>query len=569
VALLKPKANVPENEANLKQARIDQESAMRRLAVLKSIPQADYRAELLLSNIASGSDLEATQLNAPISGRVHFRVAQGDLVRDDVEIATIVRPGSAYVDFEVPLRLLPLLGEARDGVGMPVAIRIASEKAAPRSGTVGLTGARIDADKGVLRLRAVLPNDGIVSGQPARVRLKTGKPYQALLAPQGALVDAVVGSYLHVLNDKNAVERRPVQLGPTQDGLLVVKSGLEPTDWVVLGGPPGIKPGMVLQPRQVTLLGEAIKQPSNAAHAKTVFLQDKGLLMTLPLQFASAAEAIKVVRQVYREHTAPRGRLALTVDDKANTLTVEGPTDQVLEVVKLIGGLEELGRQNPKSATVPDYAAQYYNYTKYLNVKRSSYLHETTPGPRLGVSVEPVGAALADQLNLPRDTGLVVVLVAPQSPAAKIGVEKNDVLLQIAGAQVPADVGDFMNLIASLKSDTPLALVVLRKGQKRNLGNVRLGETLTPASKQSADTDAKQVENLKARVSTLEADMAALKDRAAWSERMKGKGYVTEQEVQADRARLQKAQSDLNNALRDLRKLAPDPKAKSDQGRKP
>jgi RND family efflux transporter MFP subunit len=587
-ALEQAEANLAQREARLTQAEADREWAKKQLALKQIAPEdverADRGAVAAKADVAAAAaardiaraNLDRTRVNAPLAGRIHGRVAPGNVVRADDAVATIVSPGPAYVYFAAPLRLLTVLAEAREGEGVPVTIGLSDEKGFPRRGTVGLTGARVDADKGTLRLRAVLPNDGVVPGQPARVRLQTGKPYRGLLVPQGALVNTKKGSFLLVLNDQNVVERRPVELGPTRDGLRVVKGGLGADDWVVLGNPPGAQPGMTISPRKVGLLGEAGQpspadaKPPGAAGAKTIFLRDRGLFMTLPLEHTSAAEALRAAKHVYREQVAPRGPLALTADEEANTLSVEGPADQVLDVVKLVASLEELGRRNSKAAAARGVTTPLTHSRARVALTGLARAHAAGAGPRLGVTVEPVSPALADQLNLPRDVGLLVTQVVPQSPAAKVGVEKHDVLLRIDGAQIPADVDDFIRLIASLKSDTPLDVVVLRKGQRCNLGSVRLGDDApTPAGKRPADLDRKQVENLRTRIGLLEADVAALKDRVAWSERMARKGYVTEQVVQADRARLKRAETDLDRARWELKTLSPDPKDRIERGRKP
>jgi len=85
-----------------------------------------------------------------------------------------------------------------------VAVGLPGDKGLPRRGTVSLSGARIDADKAALRLRAVVPNDGIKSGETARVRLATGKPHRTLLVPQGAVRGEKSDSYVIVVN-ANAV----------------------------------------------------------------------------------------------------------------------------------------------------------------------------------------------------------------------------------------------------------------------------------------------------------------------------------------------------------------------------
>jgi hypothetical protein len=489
------------------------------------------------------ANLALTRVSAPIDGRAYGPPAAGRLVRADEDtLATLIGSGPAYVHFEAPLRLLPVLAEAGDVDGLPVAIGLSRERGFPRRGTVSLAGAQVDSDEGTLRLRATLPNDGITAGLAARVRLATGKPSGALLVPQGAVVKGKDGTALFVVNDRNEIERRGVLLGPSRDRLQVVKDGLAARDWVVLDGALREDVGATVTPRRVGLLDEAEKKESGAANARPVFRKDNGLSLALPLKHASAAEVLLVAQHLFREQHAPKGRrLRITTDDATNTVYVEGPTEQVLELVKLVAGLEELGRRNSRRP------GDKVDPGQLLRV----HLPAKDGGPRLGVSVEPVSAALAEQLNLPEGVGLLVTDVAAGSPAAKVGITVNDVLLKIAGAQVPADLGDFIRLIASFKSDTPLDVVVMRKGQRQKLGSVRLADGSAPAGR---------FEELRSRIDDLESKVAMLKDRVAWSERMVKKGYLTASHVDAQRALLRQAEIDLEKARREF---------KVEQGRKP
>jgi S1-C subfamily serine protease len=54
----------------------------------------------------------------------------------------------------------------------------------------------------------------------------------------------------------------------------------------------------------------------------------------------------------------------------------------------------------------------------------------------LGVGVENASAALASHLALPEGEGLVVEHVAANSPAAKAGIERHDVLLRVGGQKL-------------------------------------------------------------------------------------------------------------------------------------
>jgi C-terminal processing protease CtpA/Prc len=96
-----------------------------------------------------------------------------------------------------------------------------------------------------------------------------------------------------------------------------------------------------------------------------------------------------------------------------------------------------------------------------------------SPG-RLGVRVDRPSAALADQLDLPRGQGLVVLDVLPDSPAAKAGLRPHDILLQFAGKAVSSDHAEFSEMVRQAKSDTPIDLVVKRKGKDETIKGMTL-----------------------------------------------------------------------------------------------
>jgi hypothetical protein len=100
---------------------------------------------------------------------------------------------------------------------------------------------------------------------------------------------------------------------------------------------------------------------------------------------------------------------------------------------------------------------------------------------RLGVRVEKPGATLAEQLDLPRDQGLAVEEVRPDSAAARAGVKTHDILLELGGKAVPSNVNDFVKQVHDLKADKPVDVVVLRKGKKETLKGLSLPEAKAPA----------------------------------------------------------------------------------------
>lgn len=97
--------------------------------------------------------------------------------------------------------------------------------------------------------------------------------------------------------------------------------------------------------------------------------------------------------------------------------------------------------------------------------------------PRLGVSLEKPSAVLAEQLDLKPEAGIVIVEVLRGTPAEKAGLKKNDILLQWAGKDLPADVEAFQTLIAAAKSGEKFDAVVLRKGKKETVKGIELPES--------------------------------------------------------------------------------------------
>jgi hypothetical protein len=83
----------------------------------------------------------------------------------------------------------------------------------------------------------------------------------------------------------------------------------------------------------------------------------------------------------------------------------------------------------------------------------------------LGVGVEEASEALADQLGLDPGVGLVVTHVSADSPAAKAGLKKNDVLIELEGQSLvhPAQL---RKLVQARKPGDKVKLVYYRGGKK-------------------------------------------------------------------------------------------------------
>ncbi len=90
------------------------------------------------------------------------------------------------------------------------------------------------------------------------------------------------------------------------------------------------------------------------------------------------------------------------------------------------------------------------------------------PGPYwLGVVVSRPAVDVGEKLNLPKDQGLLVERVQPNSPAAKAGLKERDVLLKANGKPL-GDIRYLMKLINEVK-EGKLTLDLLRNGKHETL----------------------------------------------------------------------------------------------------
>ena len=82
-----------------------------------------------------------------------------------------------------------------------------------------------------------------------------------------------------------------------------------------------------------------------------------------------------------------------------------------------------------------------------------------------------------EQLDLPKDQGIIVNHLLPDSAAARAGVKVHDIILEVDGKTVPSKLDEFGKLLADIKPKAPVDLVVLRKGRKETVKGLSLPET--------------------------------------------------------------------------------------------
>ncbi|HYC73630.1 efflux RND transporter periplasmic adaptor subunit [Brevundimonas sp.] len=225
-------------------------------------------------------DLEFTRVTAPISGRVSDRrVDAGNLVAGGSSAAdvltTVVSSAPIHFVFDgSEAVLLKYQRQARRGAA-PIQVRLQDESDFSRSGTLDFTDNAVDTSSGVVRLRAVIPNaDGFLKpGMFGQARLAGAGTYNAMLVPDASIATDQARRIVYVVAADGSVAPKPVQLGPLVDGLRVIRSGLLPTDRVIINGVQRIQqPGMKVSARngQIRPVARPVQAPvTQSAPAST------------------------------------------------------------------------------------------------------------------------------------------------------------------------------------------------------------------------------------------------------------------------------------------------------------
>jgi membrane fusion protein, multidrug efflux system len=241
-----------------------------RRQALQAAHAAEMQAEGALK--AAQLNVEFTHVLAPITGRISRNLVDaGNLVQGSdtgtsTLLTTIVALDPIYIAFDmdeatyIKNNKLWFEGKrpsSRDTPN-PVQVSLTGEAKPSHEGQMEFIDNRLDVSTGTLRSRAVIPNHdlSILPGQFGRVRVIGSAPYEALLVPDTAIASDQTRKIVFVVKDDNTVETKPVKLGPLDDdGLRIVREGLNAEDRVIIDGLQRARIGAKVNPHVGTISG--------------------------------------------------------------------------------------------------------------------------------------------------------------------------------------------------------------------------------------------------------------------------------------------------------------------------
>ncbi len=254
VALAQVEGQLARDQAQLANARLDLER-YRTLLAQDSIAKQQLDAQDALVKQFEGTvkvdqaqvdsaklQLSYTRITAPISGRLGLRqMDAGNIIRasDATGLVVITQVDPITVLFTVPQDNLPrVLKQLKAGAKLGVDAWDRDQKNKLASGFLLSSDNQIDTATGTIKMKAQFPNpDGMLfPNQFVNVRMVVDSKKSATVIPMAAIQRGARGTIVYVVKDDKTISMRPVTLGPVENDMVVIESGVMPGELVVVDG---------------------------------------------------------------------------------------------------------------------------------------------------------------------------------------------------------------------------------------------------------------------------------------------------------------------------------------------
>jgi len=213
-------------------------------------------------------ELDFTRVTAPISGRIgRKQVTEGNLITGGPSgatvLTTIVALDPIYCYFDVDersalkYRELVRTGKRPSALfsKIPAQMGLANQTGFPHEGLIDFVDNEISTTTGSIRARGIFDNKDrlMAPGFFARVRIPGSGDYDAMLIRDGAIASDQGRTFVWVVGEDEKVTQRNVTAGPLEDGLRIVREGLQPTDRVVINGLMAVRAGVSVKAQEVEM----------------------------------------------------------------------------------------------------------------------------------------------------------------------------------------------------------------------------------------------------------------------------------------------------------------------------
>jgi multidrug efflux system membrane fusion protein len=193
-------------------------------------------------------DLENCTISSPMNGRTgNLIVHQGNIIKanENPPLVVINQIQPIYVTFSVPEQHLTEIKRHMSAGKLVVEATVPKVEGHTVQGALTFVDNAVDSSTGTIRLKGAFPNQEklLWPGQFVNVVLTLRTRPKAVVVPSQAIQTGQGGQYVFVVKPDLTVESRPVLIGASSHGEIVVEKGLEPGETVVTDGQLRLTPG--------------------------------------------------------------------------------------------------------------------------------------------------------------------------------------------------------------------------------------------------------------------------------------------------------------------------------------
>jgi membrane fusion protein, multidrug efflux system len=258
------RANYDSLKANVEAARASVRSADESIRVDAAAVE-NAKVELSYCYIRSPIDGRAGQRLVDLGNVVNPGGSSNNAETNAVNtnaLLVIERLDPIYADFSISQSSLGAVQQQMQAGTLRAEVRLPDTGAEAVIGHLTFVDNAVQSQTGQVTLRATVPNVGhqFWPGRFVNIRLVLSTIQSAVLIPASAPQMSAKGSFVYVVKDDSTAEQRPVSLGQRQGELIVVESGVNAGERVVINGQLGVTPGgkvLVEQPRDASNASQA------------------------------------------------------------------------------------------------------------------------------------------------------------------------------------------------------------------------------------------------------------------------------------------------------------------------
>jgi membrane fusion protein, multidrug efflux system len=179
---------------------------------------------------------------SPVTGRVGLRLVDpGNYVQttNTTGLAVLTQLQPISVIFSLPEDNIPeVVAQTKSGTDLSATAYDRANLTELGAGKITALDNQIDTTTGMVKFRAEFPNsdEALFPNQFVNVRVLIRTLHDVVTAPNAAVQQGAPGSYVYLVNKDDTVSVRPVKLGPNDNGMVEITSGLSLGDRVVVDG---------------------------------------------------------------------------------------------------------------------------------------------------------------------------------------------------------------------------------------------------------------------------------------------------------------------------------------------